>query len=37
MRINRPKGGSLRVAGGAMSLAGGSRRNMLPRRLPSYF
>ena len=36
MRVNRPMGGSLRVAGGAMSLAGG-RRNMLPRRLPSYF
>ena len=36
MRINRPKGGTLRVGGGAMSL-GGSRRNMLPRRLPSYF
>ena len=36
MRVNRPMGGSLRVAGGSMSLAGG-RRNMLPRRLPSYF
>ena len=37
MRVNRTTvGGSLRVAGGAMSLAGG-RRNMLPRRLPSYF
>ena len=35
MRINR--GGSLRVAGGSMSLAGGGMRNMLPRRLPSYF
>jgi hypothetical protein len=35
MRINR--GGSLRVAGGAISLAGGSRQNMLPWRLPSYF
>jgi hypothetical protein len=34
MRVNR--GGSLRVAGGSMSLAGG-RRNMLPRCLPSYF
>ena len=37
MRVNRPTmGGSLRVAGGSMSLAGGMR-NMLPRRLPSYF
>ena len=36
MRVNRPMGGSLRVAGGAMSLAGG-RRDVLPRRLPSYF
>ena len=36
MRVNR--GGSLRVAGGSMSLAGaGGRRDMLPRRLPSYF
>ena len=36
MRVNRPMCGSLRVAGGSMSLAGGMR-NMLPRRLPSYF
>ena len=35
MRVNR--GGSLRVAGGSMSLAGAGRRDMLPRRLPSYF
>ena len=36
MRINR--GGSLRVAGGSISLAGsGSRQNMLPRRIPSDF
>ena len=37
MRVNRPMGGSLRVAGGSMSLAGAGRRDMLPRRLPSYF